>query len=75
VVLLLLLLQAGIALQLLLILKKYLAEAYHLTDIRVAGYNPSDATARGLEEKTPVARVGSACVYIVWGEGVGESAS
>lgn len=41
----------------LLVLKKYLREAYSLADERVAAYDPKQAAVRLLEEKAPVARV------------------
>ncbi len=49
--------QAGVALSLLLVLKKFLREAYRLADDRVAQYNPLDAALRAHEEKTPVSKV------------------
>ncbi len=49
--------QASLSLCMLLVLKKYLNEAYKLTNERVAAYNPQDTALRGQEEKTPVAKV------------------
>lgn len=49
--------QAALSLCMLLVLKKYLREAYSLADERVAAYDPKQAAVRLLEEKAPVARV------------------
>lgn len=52
--------QAASAVCMLLLLKKYLREAYHLADERIAAFLPSNTAARKAEEKALVTRVSGA---------------